>query len=413
MFGFYFAHSVWNQFRRFIRTWAFLLFCGLILIGVVLWNAARWYYRRLAAADPALPENISELFHVSGLTMLNVLELVAGLLVFGILVIQILSAEKSVSRLFLHADVNLLFASSRTPQEVLIFRVSNTVGLGVAAAVLILLRVPFLIRDFSFYGAISVLIAWCFLLIFSVLFKILIYEIGNRFPFVTRNLRWLIFAGLGVGGVLLYRAFKISDDLLLTLHQYLNAPWTRMIPVWGWIKGIMMYGLEGDVMMSLCLVCLNLAFAAVLAYCVLRMPVDYYEEALAPAQESAMLQEAVNDEGAALLVMGARRRREVTREGFHHGRGSSVFFFRVFHNRLRSSGHVLFSRTMITYTFVALAAGLYTRLFMDEAFEYVPVLALAVIVFFHTIVSPVTEDIRMNSFLALPEPIWAKLFFPV
>ena len=411
MLGFYFFHSVWNQLRRFIRTWAFLLFCGLVLVGSFLWYAARWYYHRLVAADPALPEDISELFTVSGMTVLNVTELVSGILILGILIIQILSAEKSVSRLFLQADVNLLFSSDRSPQEVLVFRVSNTVGLGVAAAVLILIRIPFLIRDYSLYGAISVLVSWCFLLVFSVLFKILIYETANRHPLFGLSLRWFIFAGIGVGGVLLYHAYRISDDLLGTLHQYLDAPWTRMIPVWGWIKGIMMYGLEGNVLMSLCLVSLSLGLAAVMAFCVLRLPVDYYEEALVPAQEAAMLEEAAGSESARLLVMGSRRRKEVSREGFGYGRGSSVFFFRVFHNRLRSSGHVLFTRTMITYSFAALAAGLYTRFFMDVAYEYVPVLALAVIVFFHTIVSPVTEDIRMHSFLTLPEPVWAKLFF--
>ena len=411
MFGFYLFHSVWNQLRRFIRTWAFLFFCILLFVGGMILYAARWYYHRLAAADPSLPEDISELFTVSGLTTLNVIELVAGILILGILIIQILSAEKSVSRLFLQADVNLLFSSDRSPQEVLIFRVANTVGLGVAAAVVILLRIPFLARDYSLYGAISVLISWCFLLVFSVLFKILIYEIVNRHPLFGRSLRWIIFAGIGVGGVLIYRAFKISDDLLLTLHQYLNAPYTRMIPVWGWIKGIMIYGLEGNALMSLCLVLVSAILAAVMAFCVLKLPADYYEETLVPAQEAAMLQEAAGDEGAALLVMGTRRKKEVTKEGFGYGHGSSVFFFRVFHNRIRSSGHVLFTRMMITYSCAALAAGLYTRFFMDEAFEYIPVLTLAAMVFFHTIVSPVTEDIRMHSFMTLPEPIWKKLLF--
>ena len=57
-------------------------------------------------------------------------------------------------------------------------------------------------------------------------------------------------------------------------------------------RQIMMHGLEENVLMSLCLVSLSLGLAAVMAFCVLRLPVDYYEEALVPAQEAVMLQHA-------------------------------------------------------------------------------------------------------------------------
>ena len=56
-------------------------------------------------------------------------------------------------------------------------------------------------------------------------------------------------------------------------------------------RQIMMHGLEENVLMSLCLVSLSLGLAAVMAFCVLRLPVDY-EEALVPAQEAVMLQHA-------------------------------------------------------------------------------------------------------------------------
>ena len=66
---------------------------------------------------------------------------------------------------------------------------------------------------------------------------------------------------------------------------------------------------------------------------------------------------------------------------------------------------------MLTYCFAALAGGLYVRHFMDKPIDYIPILVLAVMVFFRTIVSPVTEDIRKDTFLLQPEPIWSKLFY--
>ena len=413
MFFYYFFHSAWNQIRSFIRTWAFLLFIVLFAAGGVIWYGFMWYYHRLAAANSELPADITEFFTVTHLNGLNILELAAGLLILGLLVIQAVLAERSVSGLFKQADVNLLFASDLSPQTVLSFRVTNTLGMGIVAALILAFRLPSIISRFSVtpYAAVSILISWCLLLAFSILLKILIYELGSRHPFFHRNLRWFLFAMLAVIGAAIYRMYSTAEDkeLFSIAHRFFNAPGTRWIPIWGWIKGTMMYALEGNVPMSLCMLCLSIALISVLILLVGRLPADYYEETLTAAEEATLLNEEASSEGAALLVMRARKR-EVSREGFHHGTGSSVYFFRVFHNRIRTSpGYV--SKTMLTYSFAALAAGFYVRFFLDNPIEYIHVLLLAVMVFFRTIISPVTEDIRKDTFFLQPEPVWKKLFF--
>ena len=413
MFFYYFTHSLKNQLIKFVRTWIFLLFLILAFAGTVIWMWASWYYRQLAAANPELPADVSEFFTASGLSARNMLELAVGLFVLAILVIQAVMAEKSVSRLFMQADVNLLFASDRSAQEVLAFRVMNTISLGIAAALILIFRLPAAAVEFGLspYAAISIFMSWLLLLAFSVLFKILIYEIGSIHPFFHRNLRWFIFAALAVFAVFFYRRFQANEeDLLLTAHQVFNAGWTRWIPVWGWIRGTMFFALEGH--MGLSLICFSLcagliAFFGFLARC---LPADYYEETLNHAQEAAVLAEAVGSESAALLVSSRRHSRSVSRNGFFHGNGSSVYFFRVFHERARLSRHMI-TKTTVTYLAAALAAGFYVRFFMKDPVDFIPALLLAVIVFFRTIVSPVTEDIRMTVFLLHPEPIWSKLFF--
>ncbi len=416
MYLYYFSHSFWNQFKRFVRTWAFVMVIAFITIGGLLAFAARWYYERLSAMDELIPQDFMEFFDASGLTGLDALELSAGLLILGILVIQTIGAEKSVSRVFMQADVNLLFASDLSPQTVLSFRLMTTLGLAFAASLLLLFQVPMMMRRYAInvWAALSVPISWCLTLGVSILLKILIYEFGSTHPFFRKNLRWFILGGLAVLGVLFYISYQQSEEqlLLLSAHRFLNGAWTRWIPIWGWIKGVLLFAMEGKTAESLFLLVLNLGLILLLLIVARHMPTDYYEETLNRAQEMALLREELNQEGVALLVtkLGTRRGDRHS-GGFHYGRGSQVYFYKVLHSRLRFSRFFLLTKTGITYLFAAVGAGLFVRAFMDEPVVYIPALVLAAMVFFHTIISPVSEDIRKASFLLQPDPIWSKLFF--
>lgn len=417
MFFYFFFHSAWNQLRSFLRTWAFYLFLGLIGLGGILWYGLRWYLHRLAESNSELPTNMEEILKATHMTGLDLVELAFGLLILGLLAVQIIGAERSVSTLFKHADVNLLFASDLPPQRVLAFRVGNTLELPILAGLLLAIRLPFLAAKYGLglYGALSILLAWFLTLCFSALLKILIYELGSRHPFFHRNLRWFVIALLAAVGYAFYRTYQVTldangqKDFFLTARAFFNAPATRWIPVWGWSKGIMRYALDGNTAFSVSLLCVSISLICVLILLVRRLPADYYEQTLRSAQEISQLYEAVNAEGAALLITRTKER-TVTWDGFRHGWGSSVYFFRVFHNRLRNSRYFI-SKTMVTYCFAALAGGLYVRYFMDKPIDYIPVLVLAGMVFFRTIVSPVTEDIRKDTFQLQPEPVWAKLFY--
>ncbi len=414
MLLYYFAHSAWNQLRKLIRTWAFIMLIVFVLIGGLIAFAVRWYYQRLSAVEGLLPESFMEFFEFEGMSGLNAVELGVGILVLGILVIQTIGAEKSVSRLFLQADVNLLFASPLSSQTVLLFRLLTTLSMAFAAQLLLFIQIPSFMKRFqlSFFAALSIPLAWCLTMGFSVLLKALIYEIGSRHPFFRRNLRWFILAFLGVLGVTFYQVYRHSEEqvLLLSAHRFLNGGFSRWIPVWGWIKGFLICAMEGNMPRSLCFLGLSLALLAALIVLVRRLPTDYYEDTLSRTQEIALLMESFRQDGIQ-SVAGAFSRTEHIRkrEGFHYGRGGSVYFFKVLYNRFRSSR--LLTRTGITYVIAALGAGWFDRKFMDTPVIYIPVLALAAMVFFRSILSPVTEDIRKASFLMQPDPIWSKLFF--
>jgi hypothetical protein len=155
-----------------------------------------------------------EFFDAGGLTGRDALELGAGLLILGVLVIQTIGAEKSVSRVFMQADVNLLFASDLSPQTVLSFRLMTTMGLAFAASLLLFLQVPLMMRRYALDGwaALSVPLAWSLTLAISILLKILIYGIGSRHPFFRKNLRWMILGLLAVLGLILLNRKRTDGE---------------------------------------------------------------------------------------------------------------------------------------------------------------------------------------------------------
>ncbi len=416
MFLYYCIRSTWNQLRKFIRTWAFLMLAVFFTIGGLAAYAASWYYRHLSEAEGLLPENFMEFFEAESLTALDALELAAGILVLAILVIQIIGAEKSVARVFMQADANLLFASPRSPQTILFFRLLTTLGMAFAAMLFLLLQVPLFMGRFhlSLYAALAIPLAWCLTLGFSVLLKILVFEVGSRHPFFRKNLRWAVIGLLGVLGLVFYLLHQASAEqsLLLSAHRFFNAPASRCIPVWGWIKGFLLCGMEGDVRSSLLFLFLCLGLLLAMMVTAYRIPADYYEEMLGHTQEIARLLEDYRQEGVRMFAtVLAKPRQAETGAGFHYGRGSTVYFYKAVYNRFRFSFLHFFTRTGITYLLVAAGIGLFDRHFMEPPVPFLHVLMLAVMVIFRTIFSPVTEDIGKASFLLQPAPIWGKLFF--
>ncbi|MBQ1348221.1 MAG: hypothetical protein IIY58_02525, partial [Aeriscardovia sp.] len=416
LFVFYVSRTLFHQVQRFIRTWAFFLVLVLLTLGGAAGYAARWYYHRLSSLQEMLPEDFMEFFEAGSLSNLNALELGAGLLILGILIIQVVGAEKSVSRLFMQADVNLLFASPISAQKVLALRLLVGLGPGLFTGLFLFFSVPRLMHRFSLtpYGAAAIPGTWLLTLVFCFFLKMLIYEVGSRHAFFRRNLRWFVFGFLGVALVFFYFSYKGSEEqvLLLSAHRFWNAPVTRYLPIWGWLKAYLLFALEGKQQVSLLFLLLCLVVILLMAISSLRIPADYYEETLRGAEEMALLREDYLREGAPLLVGMLSHRRGAERSGgFHYGKGSTVYLWKVLFLRFRSARFFLLTKTSLTYLFTALAAGCFVRFFMDEPLEYVPALTLAAMVFFRTIVSPVTEDIRKASFRLMPSSIWSKTFF--
>ena len=149
LFSYYALHSFWNQLRKLFRTWVivFILICALVG-GLIGFGAAMLSD---AAEKNAPSEEIEEVFTPEEETerladRMATAELIAGAVILVLLVFSALSADKNGSRIFLPADVNLLFPSPLSPQRVLMFRLGTQIGTSIAASLYLLFQLPSLIH---------------------------------------------------------------------------------------------------------------------------------------------------------------------------------------------------------------------------------------------------------------------------
>ena len=258
----------------------------------------------------------------------------------SILALHIITAETSASRLFLPADVNFLFASDRTPQEVLTFRILSTIGTAVVAIIYLTFQAPSLSARYNFsnFTVFMLVSTFCISIIFSILFKVIIYEVTCKHPILRNNLRYILFTVFGIIAIAFYFYYKSIDVkeqvFLFALNNFFNAPWTRFIPVYGWVKGMAAYAVEGDNIKAIILFILCIISIIAMWITIRLLPADYYEDATIRSEEVALYMSSVNSNHANLLVLKPHAHNNTSnRDGFHYGSGPTIYFFKPLFNR--------------------------------------------------------------------------------
>ena len=140
LFTYYVLHTFKNSLRKLLKTWVliFLVVCFAVGIGAGLFAAfLEDSMDEPLPEDPAQSENVDEpeeeesLRDIIGIEADDLIELIAGGIMLAVFVFFALSADKNGSKIFLPADVNLLFASPMKPQSVLMFRLTMQLGVAI------------------------------------------------------------------------------------------------------------------------------------------------------------------------------------------------------------------------------------------------------------------------------------------
>lgn len=425
LFGYYAWHSFVNQVRKLCKTWVliFLAVCmllgGLIGIGVaMLEESAGGDEEETSPTEVTeVVEEEPDLAEALGVEPLELVELIVGGVILAVFVVEVLSADKSGSQIFLPADVNLLFASPMKPQSVLLFRLMTRLGTMVLASVYLLLQIPNLTLNMglSVWAALAVIASWCLTMVLGKLLQILLYTVCTTHVKLKGYIRkglYVFLALLAVGYSLCLQTG--GGSYIGTAVAFFNAPATRLIPFWGWLKGFCMYAMEGNTPGVLLCLAGILAGGAALAYIIWHLKADFYEDAMAKSEETAeLLERAQSDKaGAAAVVKRKKDRSErLRRDGLRRGFGANVFFTKAMYNRFRFAHLGVFTKTSETYLVAALGMAALCR-FVFHAGGLIPVmLTLAVFCFFRAMGNSLEQDTQMDFFLLIPDSAWSKLFW--
>ena len=424
LFFYYVFCSVKNQLRKLFKTWVAIFMVACLVFGVIVSMGAA-FLEDLAgnetppeAEEEVLPDE--ELYPDEEMTeedvaeLMQMIELLAGGLILLIFVANSLSADKNGGAIFLQADVNLLFASPMKPQSVLLFRLMTQVGVSLLASIYLLFQIPILIAELGLptFGAVAILLAWLLLLILSKLLQILLYAITSTHTRTKKYLRPAILAFVGIIGAAYLLYWKSSGaDPLKAAMQFFNAPVTRWIPIWGWLKGLCMFAVEGNVLCLAISFLLLLAATVALIRIIWTMRVDFYEDAMAKSEETAELQRAAESGNMVTIKQKKDRSEKLRRDGLCHGWGASVYFFKTMYNRFRFAPLGIFTKTTVTYLVAGIGTACVLRFVIGEQ-SFIPVaLVLGGLAFFRSLGNPLSQDTEMDSFLMIPESPWAKMFY--
>ena len=421
LFGYYALHSFKNQLKKMFKSWViiFILACalvgGLIGFGMGKLSEAAEQERPPSTVETVLPQDPEELFPVDPKASLGTLELVAGGIVLLMLALNALNAEKNGNTIFLPADVPLLFASPMKPQSVLMFRLMTQIGAAILGSVYLLFQLPNLTLrlGLSVWAALAVILAWVLTVIFSRLLQVLLYIFGSNHPGFRKNLRYGvygIFALAALGFLLFWR--DSGEGPFPAALRFFNAPFTRWIPVWGWIKGFCVHAAAAETLPALLYLTALLAGGALFVWLIWRIKADFYEDAMAKSEETAALIRDAQESRTGVTIRRKKDRSEkLRRDGMKHGFGANVFFFKSLYNRFRFAHLHYFTKTAETYLLGAVTISIVLRFAINTRTMIPVVLALGVLAFFRALGNPLAQDTKMDYFVMIPESAWAKMFW--
>ncbi len=425
LFLYYSLHSLFNQLRKLFKTWVlvFIIVCGLIggLIGfgaATLEDAAGPSddpYAEIDFPEEDMPEEEFDMWGELGITAGDGLELAAGAIILIVFASQAISADKNGSKIFLPADVNLLFSAPLKPQSVLLFRLGTQIGTMLAGSLYLLFQIPNLVHNvgFDLWTVLAIFAAWFMTLIIGKFLQILVYTVTSTYVEHKKKIIYGIYAFLALIAAAFFVYAKSSDEgILAAAVSFFNAPFTRWIPFWGWIKAFCVSAFEGNITGVLLYSLLTIAGSVLLVYGIWNVKADFYEDAMAKSEEIAEMMDAMQSEGRSFMIKRSKDRSErIIRDGLRHGSGADVFFFKTMYNRWRFAFLHVFTKTSGTYLFAALIISLFMR-FIVESTSLVPMgIVLAVICFFRSLGNPLNQDLRTDAFRMVPESTWMKLFW--
>lgn len=444
LFFYYISHTFVNSIRKLFRTWVVILVGCILFLGFACGFGASFLTERLDgnAENASVAEESEEGYGeedeadfdmnapIEGLdiTGMEILEIAVGLIILLVWIFELNASDKSSASMFLMPDVHFLFAAPIHPQTVLLFRVIMQMGLSLVGSMYLLFQIPNLLNMGLSLGAVFVLFAgWVLLSVQGKLIAVFRYVFTSVHPSFRKWVYYLI-GGFVLVLAAVFRWVMAAGNLSVgqTAARLFTGEASRWVPVWGWLKGFVFYGVEGKpAQAAACLMGVLLTIAA-FTWLVWRIRADFYEGAMQVAAEreekladtregrKTAKKHRVKGQNHMLadkvrLSDGADVTKQPDGYTFDRGWGASVFFHRPMYIRRHSPLWGLANGTMGMVWTVCVCYAVICLYFLKERdFTLLGVLLLGIL-FFKSYGNPVAQETEVNFIFLTPESPFKKL----
>lgn len=427
LFFYYAWHSFVNSVKKLFRTWVAIVIAVSLVIGIaagigagviagIIEDSAQsgaQYEESAAQADAEEEITDEPMTEEEKAAVKDILEIAAGGIVFILILAGIWTADKSGTSIFLMPDVNMLFPSPNKPQSVLMYKTVMQAGVIIVSSVYLVFQLPNLIMNagLDVKTALVLLAVWALSLLLMKLISVFCYTVTATRPNSKKYLQYAVYGAVAAAALLYIAKWQLGGCGKFEAARSLFASEvSRYIPVWGWLKGMIMFAYEDRwLAVSACFAGMLAVFLGFI-YLIWHIQADFYEDAMNSAQRMQERLEAQKEGRRALSAKPRSKRIDRERE-FKHGRGASVFFAKTMYNRFRFAGLGVFTKTSSTYLIVSLAAAALLR-FLTGYREVLPVAGiLAFFIVFRTLGNPIAEETSKNFIFTVPERAFSKVFY--
>ena len=444
LFFYYVTHSLLNTIKKLLKTWVaifvvLMIFGGLVggFMGMIISSLDKDSDNTVAVnviddedgtltvtddEDEVIYEGkfsfISDTMKKYDLKSEHIVDFAISAIFLLLLATNVINS-KSSGKIFLPADVPMLFASPLKPQSVLMFRLTCSLGTSLILSLFMLYQIPNLTINagLSLWGAVSIVIVYMLILMFSTLIQVALYTLTSKLNSASESVNRIliiVYALIGLGFAA-YITFT-KQELVPALFGYFGSTSTHWVPFWGWLRGFSYNACIGNYLWSAIYLGLFVVACALVVFFIWKMKADFYEDAMFAAEKRAeAMENAKRSTNGATVIRDKERKGSLDREGFHYGHGANVFFYKAVFNRFRFAKLKIFSTTMIVYILTSILVSYLAKRFVTDLNGFdlfiLPAAVLGIMVFYRTIGDPIREDTSREFFLLIPDKNYLKIFY--
>lgn len=422
---YYGFHSFINQVKKIFNKWILIFFVGCFALGAMIgFIAVKIDDKNIDTTQPEIVDVMEDkqesLF--DGIDKKEFIEAISGVAIIGLFVISIVSkTNEKCLLIFNSGDVGVLFTSPMTPQSVLIFRMLCMMGIYIFFTFYLMIEIP-TIKSFSELTSLQaafIVVAACLAFAVAAIFSSYVCLTFMKHQTLRKFSNYIIFGLVGafaIGFVLYYQNNNLN--IIQAAVSFFNSRYILYIPLIGWLKAVLVFAIEGNLLMSCVFVALNIISIVVILLLTKRVNVDYYEDAMKKTEEITQLANKIKETGTLFVRKkktdkNLKKEKKIIRNELNHGNGAQMFMVRPLYNRFRFAKFKVFTKTLLLYLFVGAIGIVVSKVAKVEGTIIIPALIITVLAFYRTLGNPLKEDIENIYFLLAPQKASLKLMYSI